>query len=181
MPFLERAREADPLVAFPCALTGFGLLSCRKIPESLRYFEDALSLEKNHPVALWGSEIALTALRRYDEGIAALQQSATLTGRAAQYIGTRGWALAVAGRTDEAREILDELHARPDSAPTAVSQVWLLAALGEIDAAFAVFDWAMDERQLKVAITGVPAFDLLRADPRFEKLVAAICRTEQNR
>ena len=58
-----------------------------------------------------------------------------------------GWALARSGRVDAARTVLDEMRGRPAAAPTAVSEAWLLGALGEIDAAFVVLARAEAECQ----------------------------------
>ena len=90
------------------------------------------------------------------------------------FLGLLGWALATAGRKDEARTLLEELRARPAAAPTIVSEGWLLGALGEIDAAFEVLARAEDECQLWLYYTGLPAFDPLRADPRFAALVSRL-------
>ncbi len=70
LPFLERARQADPLASFPYALTGGGLLNCGRPQEALRYLEDALSFEKEDATALDNSGMALVALGRFEEGIA---------------------------------------------------------------------------------------------------------------
>jgi NADPH:quinone reductase-like Zn-dependent oxidoreductase len=39
-------RELDPLAPFPYAITGLGLLASRRVEESIRYFDDALSFEQ---------------------------------------------------------------------------------------------------------------------------------------
>jgi hypothetical protein len=48
-----------------------------------------------------------------------------------------------------------------------VSEAWLLAALGEVDAAFDVIARAEEECVAYLYFTGLPGFDPLRADPRF--------------
>jgi hypothetical protein len=90
--------------------------------------------------------------------------------RAPFFLGVLGWALAAAGRNDEARKILEELRARPAGSPTA-SEAWLLGALGEIDEAFDVLARAEEEHQGLLCYTGLPGFDSLRADPRFGALL----------
>src|SRR6266542_3135166 len=127
MVSFERARELDPLAPFPHAMTGLGLLASRKVEESIRYFDDALSFDKENSLALWGSGVANVALRRYENGIAQLERAAAQTRRGGFVLGLLGWALAAAGRTEEARAILAELRARLKPAPAVVSEVWLLA------------------------------------------------------
>ena len=79
--------------------------------------------------------------------------------RAPHFLGTLGWALATAGRKDEARTILEELRARPPGSPAVVGEAWLLGALGEIDAAFDVIARAEDECLAYLYFTGLPGFD----------------------
>ncbi len=122
-------------------------------------------------MALWGSGVANVALRRYENGIALLERAAAQTRRGAFVLGILGWALATGSRTEEARAVLAELRARPEPAPTVVSEVWLLAALGDADAAFELLARAEDERQPYLPFTGLPGFDPLRADPRFGALL----------
>ncbi len=171
LPFLERARQADPLASFPYALTGGGLLNCGKLEEALRFLDDALSFEKEDATALDNAGIALVALRRFEEGIARLEHVVAVSHRAPHFLGTLGWALATAGRKEEARRILEELRARPPGAPAVVSEAWLLGALGEVDAAFEIVARAEEECLAYLYFTGVPAFDPLRADPRFGALL----------
>jgi TolB-like protein/Tfp pilus assembly protein PilF len=171
MPFLERARQADPLSSFPYALTGAGLLNCGRPQEALRYLEDALSFEKEDATALDSAGMARVALGRLDEGIAMLEHVVAASHRGAHFLGTLGWALATAGRKAEARTILEELRARPPAAPAVASEAWLLGALGEIDSAFEVVARAEEERLAYLYFTGLPGFDPLRADPRFGALL----------
>jgi serine/threonine-protein kinase len=171
LPFLERARKADPLASFPYALTGKGLLNCGRPQEALRYLEDALSFEKEDATALDSAGMAHVALGRLEEGIATLERVVAISHRGAHFLGTLGWALATAGRQAEARTILEELRARPPGAPTVVSEAWLLGALGEIDAAFEVVARAEEEYLAFLYFTGDPGFDPLRTDPRFVALL----------
>ena len=113
LALFERAREADPLASFPYTLTAWGLLVCRKPQEALRYAEDALGFEKEDASALGASCIANVALGRLEEAIAAGEHVVEVSRRAPMFLGVLGWALAVAGRSEEARAILEELQARP--------------------------------------------------------------------
>lgn len=170
MPLFERAREADPLSSFPYNLWGWGLVECGKPEEALRHIEDALSFDKDAS-AIGAASMAYVALGRFDEGIAAAREGVEVSHRASFFVGIMGWALAAAGRVDEAREILEELRGRPPGAPTAVSEAWLLGALGEIDAAFSVLARAEEEHQGLLCYTGLPGCDPLRRDPRFTALL----------
>jgi len=173
-PLFERARQADPLASFPYMLTALGLLTTRRPQEAHAHAEQALSYEKEDASALFCSSLANVALGRFEEGIAAAERGVAVSHRGADFLGLLGWALASAGRRDEALTFLEELRTRPAAAPPIVSQGWLLGALGELDAAFAVLTRAEDENQLWLYYTGLPGFDPLRADPRFTALLARL-------
>jgi Flp pilus assembly protein TadD len=84
-----------------------------------------------------------------------------------------GCAYARAGKTAEARRILAQLLAR-DRAGDHLENlhfVFLCAALGDNDQAFAWLQKAYDERDEDLRLLNVdPRFDRLRADPRFIRL-----------
>jgi len=174
VPILDRAREADPLASFPYALTGCGYLNCGRLREAEQHLEDALSFEKSDVTALYCQAITKVALGKMVEGIAMAERAATLSHRGGVLVGILGWALARAGRTLEARTLLDELRARPAGSPTVVAEAWLLGALGEIDAAFEVLRRAEEECQANLYFTGLPVFDSMRADPRFTALLGRL-------
>jgi Flp pilus assembly protein TadD len=118
--------------------------------------------------------MALVRLGRTGEGTARAERAVVVSQRGPYFLGLLGWALATSGRLDAARTILDEMRARPAGAPTAVSEAWLLGALGEVDAAFDVLARAEAEYQPFLYYTGAPAFDPLRADARFTALLARL-------
>ncbi len=170
-PYFERARQADPLASFPYMLTALGLLTVGRPQEAHPYAEQALTFEKEDASALFCSSLANIALGHFEEGVEAAEHGVAVSHRGADFLGLLGWALATAGRKGDARALLGELRARPAAAPPIVSEGWLLGALGEIDAAFEVLVRAENENQLWLYYSGLPAFDPLRADPRFGGLL----------
>lgn len=170
----DRARYFDPLAAFPYAITGAGLVTERRLEDSLPFFEQAFAFEKENALALWGYCIANIALGKFPEGIAAAESCVGVSRRAAIYLGLLGWALAKAGRVNEARSILAEIKTRPADAPTSVSEVWLLSELGDTDAALKVFAKAIDERQAFAYYAGLPTYDRLRDNSRFAELMRSV-------
>jgi TolB-like protein/cytochrome c-type biogenesis protein CcmH/NrfG len=171
---LARARGADPLAALPYAATGVGLLLDRRREEAQGFFEQALAFEPENTLALWGSGMALVGLCRFDDGVALATRAAALSQRAPFFLGLLGWALGSAGRSGEARAALEELRAHPAASRSCVPEAWVLAALGETDAAFARLEQAEAEYQAFSYFTGLPAFDPLRSDTRFAVLVSRL-------
>ena len=169
--FLERAREVDPLASFPYMLTGYAMLCARRSEEAHRFAEQALSFEKEDASARLLLGVVQVILGRFDEGIATAEHLVAVTHRAPFFVGLLGWVLATAGRTEAARPLLEELHTRPATAPTIVSEAWLHGALGDLDDAFTVLVRAEEEGQLFLYFHGWPTFDPMRKDPRFAALV----------
>lgn len=93
------------------------------------------------------------------------------SGRALFHLGLLGWSLAAAGRTDDARRILDEFahRSQQEYAPT-VAIAWLLAELGENDRAWELLAKADEEHQPMLMLLGLPDYRRLRSDPRFTSL-----------
>jgi len=170
----EQARSIDPLAPYPYGMSGMGFVMAGRAEESEQYFQHALDFEAQNTLALWGYSMALVRLGRQGEAIAMAEKAVALSRRAPLFVGVLGWALASAGRIDDARTIREELGARPASDPTPVSEVWLLAEQGEIDAAFQLLEKARDEGQMAVSLIGLPGFDRLRADSRFTRFTESL-------
>jgi len=163
----ERSRAADPLAAYPYAMTGSGLAILRGPGEAMPFFEQAFAFEKDNSLALWiYSEVAV-ALKKFDDGIAAAERAVATSRRAGFLLGVLGCALASAGRIAEAKGILEELRDRPAGSPALVHEACLLGALGDKDAAFDMLSLATDELAPMACYIGLPCFDSLRTDPRF--------------
>jgi serine/threonine-protein kinase len=171
-PHLQLAREADPLAPYPYAMEGLALLLNGRATEADALFQQALAFEAENTLALWASGSCAVALGRAGDGVALLRRVATPSHHGGFVHGALGWALAAAGRIEEARAVLEVLRARPAPAPAVISEAWLLAAFGERDAAFQVLEQAEAEHQVLLPLLGLPGLDPLRSDLRFQALVA---------
>jgi tetratricopeptide (TPR) repeat protein len=152
-------------------MTGLCLLQARRLEETGRFLDQALAFDGDNILALWVSGAAQTAQGLFDPAIARLERALALSNRGAFIHGTLGWALAAAGKAQDASAVLAALRARPAPATTVLPEAWMLAALGDREGAWQVLDRACDEKQLLVPFTGLPGFDPLRADPRFGALL----------
>ncbi|HEY3350363.1 MAG TPA: protein kinase [Thermoanaerobaculia bacterium] len=168
---LERAREIDPVAPYPYAMTGFCLLNLRRASDAARFAGQALAFDEDNLLALWVAGAADVSGGRADQAVSRLERAAERARTNSFTQGTLGWALASAGRIGDARRVLEALHAGAVPGATVLSEAWLLAALGDADAAFEVLQRACDEKQLLVPFIGLPGLDLLRFDPRFAAFV----------
>jgi TolB-like protein/Flp pilus assembly protein TadD len=171
MSALERARESDPLAAYPYGMTAASLLMIGDPGAALEYARQAAAFEEANTLTLWSTGIASIAIGRFEEGLETLAEAVEHGRRGGFLLGLLGWALAASGRVDEARAILDELQRRPAGAPTVVPEAWLLAVIGRHEDAWGVLERAIEENQLVVSFTEYPGYDSLRSDPRFPAFV----------
>lgn len=107
-----------------------------------------------------------------EEAIQEFMTADRLSGRDSRYSSDLGYAFAAAGHTEKAREILENLSARPERYVSPYDRAVLHVALGEHDQALELLDKAVRERSNRVTALKVDqALDPLRDDPRFEVLL----------
>jgi tetratricopeptide (TPR) repeat protein len=113
------------------------------------------------------------SLGQMHEGVTALEKATRLS-REAFGLGYLGCAYALAGRSEDARAILDELLTRKAERFVPLKPFILLyTALGDVDRALDALEDAYEQRDpALLAITAVPLFARLRNQPRFEALLA---------
>ena len=116
---------------------------------------------------------------KYEESLAACEKVASLFGGNAYSKALRGLILAMAGRTDESKTILNDLKKEPKLDSRAlVSLADTCSVLGEKDEAFEFLERAYQERVSLMIFLGVyPSFDNIRSDPRFADLLRRMGRS----
>jgi len=95
----------------------------------------------------------------------------------------RGLAYAAAGMRREAEEVLEKIAALPTECYVIPYHAALMHHfLGDREKTFVALEEAFEQRDLWLVWMGVePAFDNLRSDPRFERLLALIGLTQKPR
>jgi TolB-like protein/tetratricopeptide (TPR) repeat protein len=157
---LERALDLDPLSPKVHNVHATLLLFARDYLNAIRAARRAVELD---PLFMPGERTlgrALVLSGKFDQGIA------TLWGPTKD-----PWALAMAGRTDEARRALDELLLN-GWVPESLDVARVYAALGDRDQAFHWLD-RVTERVRIANIIG-PEWDKLRPDPRYAAMLKKI-------
>jgi serine/threonine-protein kinase len=176
--FAERqlAFQLDPVSPFRAADVGYPLYFAGRHDEAIVWFRQALELDSRFYWArLWIGQV-LVRQGRLQEAIAEIEGAVTLSNRNTRVIATLGNAYGLAGRTEDARAILDELRAR--SRRTYVSAYYLAlvyAGLGMQDQVLEHLEQAIEERQPYLVLLNVePPFLGQRADSRFQAIVRRI-------
>ncbi|MBZ5622651.1 MAG: winged helix-turn-helix domain-containing protein [Acidobacteriia bacterium] len=169
---LERSLESDPLSDTRFWL-GITLWLSRRYDEAI---EHGRLIQKTAPALFWGQLLlgmVYCQQGMYAEAIAAHRQAGELSGGLPLMLGWLGLTLAQGGRPDEARAVLQHLHAiAPHAYVSPTSVAWIHLGLGETDSAFEWLDRAIDVRDhMMIPIKTYPFFDPIRSDPRFLALL----------
>jgi tetratricopeptide (TPR) repeat protein len=108
-----------------------------------------------------------------DLALEALAEGARFSGGNSKAVSMRGYVLAKAGRTTEAREVLKSLESpNPDGYVPPYAAALVHAGLGERDAVFQWLEKAFDAHDVHLMYLPVDAkWDPYRDDPRFRAFV----------
>ncbi len=165
--------ELDPLSAGLIFRLGQKLCYRRDYDRALEQLQKALEFDPNF-VWTHGLLAQVYAWKgMYEESLAACEKVANLRGDSPYSRTLRSLILAIAGKTDEAKVILNKLkrHPKLDS----IALVYLAetySVLGEKDEAFEFLEAAYKETvRLLMFLGNRPAFDNLRSDPRYADLL----------
>ena len=173
---IQQARELDPLYITTAITAGWVAYFARLYDRAIEECQAALELDPNSAGGYDCLGNANLAKGRYEQAIDACKKAVSLSENApARSVGL-GEAYALAGEKAEAREILRQLHER--SSHAYVSPVFLARlelASGNREQAMAHLEQAYRSRdQYVVWLRAERAFDLLRADPRFQDLLRRV-------
>lgn len=168
------ARRLDPLAQIIAEGPGFVSMLQRNYREALQHYQSLIDFDPLFYMVHTSIARIHAQMGQYHEAVAAYRKGRKLAGDLAFRVdGALGQALALSGRTAEAREILDRLNAsaRQCFVPaTAIAIVHL--GLGEYSQALSALELAVDRHEFSVGLANVhPVYDPIRADPRFERLV----------
>ena len=145
----------------------------RQYERAIDQFRQTLEMERTYTGAHYWLGLALTQAKRYPEAIAELGKV-----EGPSVAGPLGYAYAAAGRTAEARGVVDDLTPLAGVGTTGVSPfdlavIW--AGLGGKDQALGWLDKALAGRSSEMIFIAVdPMLDGLRSDPRFAALARRV-------
>jgi tetratricopeptide (TPR) repeat protein len=164
----RRAQELDPLNPYIHCLAGAVHDFYGRAEEGLREFDKAFEIDPNYLVGLYLAGGVYSRLGRHDDALRLFAKSLEVSGREAFYVSYHAWALARAGRLDEARAGLAELEARART--EYVQQLHLAvvcSALGDLDRAFELLERGVRDHNGWIGMPRMPLFENFRRDPRY--------------
>jgi predicted Zn-dependent protease len=170
---VRRARELDPLWSLTRALSAYVDHIASDFLSSLDFAQRSVAIS---PHSWIGYFHLAQAHERLENPAAALQVLQDVDQRAAgnnKLVSLRGFILAITGRTEEARAVVNALEAIADEHYMPAYTVALVyAGLGETERALAWLDRAYTERDVHLIFLVVdPKWTSCAHDPRFQRLV----------
>ncbi len=165
----------DPLSTIVNFELGQTFYFARDYNRAIEQFDKTLELDPNFPAALQYLPIVYVQQGLFDKAIAGIENSQHNSALAET--GSPGYVYAVAGRTKEARAMIEELKALRGKqqyiSPLSIASVY--AGLNEKDAAFEWLYIGYEERAFQMQLLTLdPRWDNLRADARFADLVGRV-------
>jgi DNA-binding winged helix-turn-helix (wHTH) protein len=176
---LERCEHKDPLVPTLPATTVLLRLWRRDYDAAIAYGKQAIELHPYLQIVRVNYAQALEFSGRLPEALAQYKLASVMSPDLPWLRAQEATCLAKMGRTDEARDILDELeHLRRSEFVDAMYMCVLRDALGHRGDALNELERADDENSAFLYSMNVdPKMDSLRGDTRFQRLEAARSRT----
>jgi TolB-like protein/tetratricopeptide (TPR) repeat protein len=167
---VERAGVLDPLSLVVREDRGYWLLCHHEDAAAEVEFRKVLAMDPDFAPARFDLGITLARRGVFEEAVAEIRRGIALTGEKPRPLAALAWALATAGRAEEAAALLGTLGAAP-----AFTRALVHVALVHPEEAFAELDRALARREdALVSLLVNPRVDPLRADPRFADLLRRV-------
>jgi serine/threonine-protein kinase len=169
----NKAHELDPFSLTINTSLGTTLAEAGREDAAIERLHKTVEMDANFSYVHF--QLGRTYLRKmaFVEAIAEFQKAAALSPTMTRYASALAHAYARAGRSAEARQVLENL-VRPSEGPRGswTDLAIIHAGLGEADQAFAALEKAYAGREWRLARMKVePMFDPVRTDPRFAGLL----------
>jgi TolB-like protein/Flp pilus assembly protein TadD len=173
---MARALHLDPVSLYVNANYGRLLYFARRYDEAVAHMERTLELDPSFAFTRFRMGLAYEGAGRLDRAIDEYRLAQTFSNGGPLATASLGFALGAAGHTTDARAVLDELlalSARRYVSAGSIADVYL--GLGELDKALEWLSQAVDEHANAIgAIRINPRYDVLKGDPRFDRLVERV-------
>jgi tetratricopeptide (TPR) repeat protein len=173
---IARAREHDPLSILNIIMTGNIFYFQRQPSQAIDLYKEAVEMDPNSGLARWSLGNAYLSSNRTDEAIAEYQKAIPLSGGSLDEPASLGYALAISGNTNGARQVINDLKNRSKEKyipQTLIAMIY--GGLGDKEQAFESLNRAFIERDSGLLFLKVdPMFDPLRSDQRFVDILKRV-------
>ena len=170
---IGRTLQLDPLAKFAFMTASDVSYFSGHYDQAIARLQEALDLSRDNPIALSRLGWSYVQKGMFNEAISNMEQAVTILPHEPELSWMLGHAYAVAGKTAEARKILDGLHRLAEQRyvlPYGFAVIHV--GLGEYDEALEWLEKAYEERNSWMPFIQVePRLDPLRSDPRFQDLL----------
>jgi TolB-like protein/Tfp pilus assembly protein PilF len=169
-----RAQAIDPLDPLVHAMSSQVAYQAGDYASALEQAQLAIGLDAEFWIGHVMRGQALLQLGQLDQALEALTTAGRFSNYNSKTTSFRGYLLASAGRTSEAREVLRTLEtvSRERYVPP-YAMAFITLGLGDKDATFEWLERALAARDVHlIFLTADPKWDPLRQDPRFKALLA---------
>jgi Tfp pilus assembly protein PilF len=177
---LAEARKAAALEPYTIIFQGNlgqALMYAGHLSEAEAQFHKALELDPNFPVAHVTHSQLLMRENKYDEAVSEMEKVVRSLPESSYYRGYLGYALAKAGKSDEARKILSDLTEEAKTKYVSwLGIAYIYEGLDEKDHAFAAIELAYQQGDshldgLRARADSDPFW---KSDPRFADLLKRV-------
>jgi eukaryotic-like serine/threonine-protein kinase len=171
----KRALQLDPLSLIINRVLGIDFYYARHYDQAIEQEKLTLEMDPNFAFVHMNLGQAYVQKSMYKEGMAEFEKELVVSPLHPYALSELGYAYGVAGRSAEARKVLDQLNAISEQKYVpAISRVRVYVGLGDKEKAFEWLGKAYEDRSIGssfVTIKMDPIYDPLRSDPRFTDLL----------
>ena len=176
MARMEHSQELDPLSLIINVAVGWALYHARRYETSIEQLRRTVELDPSYPVTYWILGLLLRKTGHYELAIREGEKGVKLSGGSPLMQAALAHTLAAAGRTKEARQILDDLKKLAKQkyvSPYFFAGIHI--GLGEDDRAIEYLEKAYEEHTHWLIYLRIdPSMDSLRYNARFKDLLQRV-------
>jgi tetratricopeptide (TPR) repeat protein len=162
----------DPLSLIIGSNAGWTLSLAGKGDQAIKILQKAIEIDPSFPRTHYRLGRAYAQKKLYEMAISELEQAVSLSGGDPCYKGSLGQVYAVSGKTNQARNVLEDLEGRTGQQYVPAYAIALVyAGLGDNDHALVWLEKAYEDRSTSMVFLKLdPELSTLHSDPRFEQL-----------